>query len=177
MDNAPHSHSQPGTMPPGHPHRAMRCSDREITDRQAIDDILRRGKVMRIALVDGDRPFLVPVFYAYDGKSLYFHSAQSGSKVEIMKKNPRVCFEVSLDHGLIEDKMACDFEARHRTVIGQGETHFVGDAEEKVRALDAIVARFTDRHFDYPSENLKRTLVVRIDIGTIAGKQHGVAGF
>ena len=65
----------------------------------------------------------------------------------------------------------------NRTVIGQGETHFVSDAEEKVRALDAIVARFSDRHFDYPSENLKRTLVVRIDIGTIAGKQHGVAGF
>jgi len=173
MENAPHS--QTGALPPGHPHRTMRRSDREITDRQVIDGILRAGKVMRIALVDGDRPFLLPVFYAFDGKALYFHSAQSGSKVEIMKKNPNVCFEVSLDHGFVADQMACDFEARHRTVIGQGTVRFVSDTEEKTRALDAIVAHFTDKHFDYPAENLKRTLVVRVDVGTISGKQYGLA--
>ena len=124
-----------------HPHGAMRRHTREITDRQDIDAILDAGRVMRIALAAGDVPFLVPVFYAYDGRALYFHSAPAGSKVDIMKRNPLVCFEVSLDHGIIEDESICDFEAKHRTVIGLGRTAFVDDEAEKTRALDLIVAR------------------------------------
>lgn len=159
-----------------HPHGDMRRSDREITDRSTIDAILGQARLMRIALVNGEFPFLVPVFYAYDGRSIYFHSAQSGSKVDIMKRNDRVCFEVSIDHGVIEDAMICDFEARHRTVIGLGRTRFVADEAEKIRALNLIVSRFTDRKFEYPAENLRRTLVVRIDIDSLKGKQHGFGG-
>ncbi|THF65992.1 pyridoxamine 5'-phosphate oxidase family protein [Pseudothauera nasutitermitis] len=154
----------------------MRREAREIKDRKEIDAILGAARLMRIALTDGNVPFLVPVFYAYDGQALYFHSAPQGSKVEIMKRNDLVCFEVSIDHGIIEDEMICDFEARHRTVIGLGRTRFVGDRAEKIRALDLIVARFTNRAFEYPVANLDRTLVVRIDIDSVKGKQHGTGG-
>jgi uncharacterized protein len=158
-----------------HPHGEMRRNDREITDRVEIDAILARGKVMRIALVDGDTPFLVPVFYCYESGALYFHSAQSGSKISILRRNPKVCFEVSLDHGVIEDQEACDFEARHRTVIGLGHAVFVTDDAAKTAALDRIVARFTEQHFEYPKANLDRTAVIRIDIDSIKGKKHGFA--
>ena len=107
----------PTTQPSSTVRGAMRRREREITDRAEIDAILDAGRVMRLALVDGDRPFMVPVFYAYDGHALYFHSAQKGSKIEILERNPNVCIEVGLDHGVIEDDKACDFEARHRTVI------------------------------------------------------------
>ena len=110
------------TEPPSapHPHGAMRRSDREITDRAAIDAILQSARVMYLALSDDDVPFAVPVFYAYDGASLYLHSAKGGSKIRILKRNNRVCFVVSLQHGVIESDQACDFEAKHRTVIGLG---------------------------------------------------------
>jgi uncharacterized protein len=158
-----------------HPHGAMRRSDREITDRAEIDAILARGKVMHLALVDGDTPFLVPVFYAYDGDALFFHSAKSGSKISILRRNPKVCFEVSLDHGVIEDQEACDFEARHRTVIGLGQASFVSEDAAKIAILDRIVAQFTEQHFEYPQANLDRTAVIRIDIDSIKGKKHGFA--
>lgn len=158
-----------------HSHGEMRRSDREITERAEIDAILNAGKVMRIALVDGDTPFLVPVFYAYDGQSIYFHSAQSGSKIDIIKRNNKICFEVGIKHGYIEDAMACDFEAKHKTVIGLGRAVFVKDEAEKIAALDRIVALFTDQHFEYPPANLKRTAVIRIDIESIKGKKHGYA--
>lgn len=158
-----------------HPHGEMRRSDREITDRAEIDAILARGKLMRIALVDGDTPFLVPVFYSYNGLSLFFHSALSGSKIAILRRNPKVCFEVSIDHGIIEDQQACDFEARHRTVIGLGHAVFVQDEQDKIQALDRIVARFTEKRFEYPRSNLDRTAVIRIDIDSVKGKKHGFA--
>ena len=82
-----------------HPHASMRRKDREITDRLEIDSIIYSANLMRIALVDGDMPFLVPVFYAFDGTALYFHSAQAGSKMEILRRNDNLCFEISVDNG------------------------------------------------------------------------------
>ena len=43
----------------------------------------------------------------------------------------------------------------------------------KIRALDLIVAKFTHRHFEYPRENMGKTLVVRIDVHSLKCKQHG----
>ncbi len=156
-----------------YPHGAMRRKDREITDRIEIDEILTSTQVMHLALADHDAPFLVPVFYAYDGEALYFHSANAGTKIGILKRNPKVCFEVSIDHGVIESDKACDFEARHRTVIGFGTAGFIAEEAEKIRILDQIVSRFTSKHFDYPKANLRSVAVIRINIESIKGKKHG----
>jgi len=157
-----------------HPHGLMRRKDREITDRTEIDEIIKATNLMHIALVDGDMPFLVPVFYAFDGTALYFHSAQAGSKIEILKRNNNVCFEISIDNGFIESEEPCDFEAKHRTVIGIGKAVFVEDTADKIKALDLIVAHFTKKKFEYPKTNLDRTAVIRIDIVSVKGKKHGM---
>ena len=158
-----------------HPnHGPMRRKQREITDTAEIADILKKGQVMNLALADNNIPFTVPVFYAYDGVAVYFHSALAGTKIEIMKKNSLVCFSVSIDNGVIESDKACDFEAKHRTVIGLGNAVFVEDEAEKIKALDMIVALFTDKKFEYPLSSLKGTAVIRIDIESIKGKKHGI---
>jgi uncharacterized protein len=159
---------------PTHPHGNMRRKEREITDRKEIDEIIHLGKVMHLALSDNNLPFLVPVFYTYNGTFIYFHSAKAGTKIDIMKKNNNVCFEISIDHGIIESDIACDFEAKHRTVIGFGKAEFVENEDEKIAALDGIVAQFTDKKFEYPKGNLNATAVIRINILSIKGKKHGI---
>lgn len=157
----------------GHPHGSMRRKDREITDRAEMDEIIRSAKVMHLALADNNVPFLVPVFYAYDGTSIYFHSSKAGTKMDILRRNPKVCFEISVDGGFIPADIACDFEAKHRTVIGVGEAMAMEEDAERIKILDQIVARFTDKKFTYPEANLKHTAVVRIAIISIKGKKHG----
>jgi len=159
---------------PTHPHGNMRRKEREITDRKEIDEIIHLGKVMHLALSDNNLPFLVPVFYTYNGTFIYFHSAKAGTKIDIMKKNNNVCFEISIDHGIIESDIACDFEAKHRTVIGFGKAEFVENEDEKIAALDGIVAQFTDKKFEYPKGNLNATAIIRINILSIKGKKHGI---
>lgn len=155
------------------PHGPIRRKEREIKDRNEIDGILKEGKVLNLALSDDNIPFVVPVFYVYDGKSIYFHSSKAGTKIGIMKKNSTVCFMVSLDNGYIEADAACDFEAKHRTVTGLGKAVFVSDEAEKIKALDMIVALFTDKKFEYPKASLTGTEVIRIDIESVKGKKHG----
>lgn len=156
-----------------HPHGPMRRKDREITNRAEIDALIHASRVMHLGLSDDNVPFVVPVFYAYDGAALYFHSAKTGTKIKILKNNSLVCFEISADYSIIEDEVACDFEASHRTVIGFGRASFVEDEADKIAALNRIVARFTDKAFTYPAGNLKTTAVLRIDIESVKGKKHG----
>ena len=103
----------------------MRRKDREITDRNEIDLILKSAKVMYLALSDGDISSLVPLFYAYDGNALFFHSANAGTKIEILKRNPKVCFSVSIDHSVIESGLACEIltPAPHSDWFWNGKFH------------------------------------------------------
>jgi nitroimidazol reductase NimA-like FMN-containing flavoprotein (pyridoxamine 5'-phosphate oxidase superfamily) len=155
------------------PFGPVRRKERTIEDRAEINAILTNVNVMRLALADSNQPFLIPLFFAYIGQSLYFHSSHSGTKIDIIKRNPNVCFEISTDHGIVESKQICDFEARHRTVIGFGKANFVDDPEEKVNALCGIVSTITKLSFEFPKARLQQTLVVRIDITSITGKKYG----
>lgn len=164
-------------LPPlaaGHPHGAMRRGDREIIDPAQLQQILMDGHVMYLALASGDDPFVLPLFYVYDGEALYFHSAKRGSKMALLARNPKVCFCISDYQGVIPDPQACNFEARHRTVIGQGIGQLIEDKAQKVAVLDRLVARFSDQRFTYPEASLTATSVVRIEIVTMKGKQHGI---
>jgi len=67
----------------------MRRHDREITNRQEIDAIIRSALVCRIALAAGDEPYVVPVSFGYDGDAIYIHTAKSGRKIEFIEANNR----------------------------------------------------------------------------------------
>ena len=97
--------------------------------------------------------------------------------MEIMKRIPNVFFEMSVDHGVIEADMVCDFEAKHRTVIGLGKVTILEDEVEKINPLDRVVAQFTDKTFEYPKPNLKGTAVMRIDIQSIKGKKQACSAW
>ena len=58
-----------------------------------IDQLLRRQTVGRLAVTLNDRPYVVPIAYAYDGASVYAYSGP-GRKVDVMREQPVVCFEV-----------------------------------------------------------------------------------
>jgi len=64
-------------------------------DEMQIDHFLLSHAVGRIACTDGKRPYVVPVTYVYDGKDI-IGQALEGLKVNIMRANPNVCFEVDL---------------------------------------------------------------------------------
>jgi nitroimidazol reductase NimA-like FMN-containing flavoprotein (pyridoxamine 5'-phosphate oxidase superfamily) len=60
-----------------------------------MSNILLSQSVGRIACTDGIRPYIVPVTYVYDGKNI-IGQTNEGMKLDIMRKNPNVCFEVDI---------------------------------------------------------------------------------
>jgi len=65
----------------------------EELDREEIEEFLRRGVVGRVGCHAGGRTYVVPVIYVWDGECIYVQSVE-GRKIEMMRANPEVCFEV-----------------------------------------------------------------------------------
>ena len=62
---------------------------------QKIESILSSQVLGRLACCDGGQPYITPVTYTYDGKYIYGQT-NDGKKLNILRKNPNVCFEVDL---------------------------------------------------------------------------------
>ena len=97
----------------------MRRKEREISDPQVLESIINSAKVCRLAMCEGGVPFVVPLCFGYEKGALYFHSAIEGRKLEILKKNPRVSFEMDIDWELVRSGDHCNM--RYRSVIGFGK--------------------------------------------------------
>ena len=145
--------------------------DREITDFTEIESIIRRSTVCRLALADQNQPYIVPLSFGYKDNRLYFHSASKGRKIDMLKKNSRVCFEFDIDYEIIKADKACDWGMRYKSVIGFGKASFVEGAESMRRALDVIMAQYGDGPFSYPENRMKNMVVIQVDIESMSGKR------
>jgi hypothetical protein len=149
----------------------MRRRDREITDLEKIKEIITKATVVHLAMVDSDEAYVVPVNFGYEENCLYFHSAIKGHKIDLLKKNNRVCFSVYGDYMLeTTPKSAC--KEKYRSVTGRGRAHFVEDNSSKIRGLNCIMRQCSGK--EYPiTDDLDEVLVIRIDIENLTGKQAG----
>ena len=146
---------------------------REITDINEIEGIIRRASICRIGLVDGDEPYLVPVCFGYERSALYFHGALAGRKVELIRKNSKVCFEIDTDVEIVNVETLCDAVVKYRSVIGVGRAYILENDEEKTHGLNLIMRQYTKGDFSFPKSELDKTLVVKVDIESITGKKSG----
>jgi nitroimidazol reductase NimA-like FMN-containing flavoprotein (pyridoxamine 5'-phosphate oxidase superfamily) len=151
----------------------MRRKDREIVDRKGMESVIRKASVCHLAMCDGGSPYVVPLCFGYEDGTLYFHSAAEGRKLEVLRRNDRVCFEISVDHEIMILGDPCHWDMRYRCVIGFGRASFIEDQDEKHRALDAIVAQYTAGSFTYPEDTVKSMVVIRVEIESMTGKTFG----
>jgi uncharacterized protein len=152
----------------------MRRAEKEITDPQEIDAILAEATVCRIAMIDAGTPYVVPVCFGYEAGALYIHSASRGRKIEALRKNPLVCFEMDTSEEPVTSPTPCRWGMRYRSIIGFGKATFILQSEEKTAALNCIMKHYTGRGgFMFPEEELSGVCVVKVSIDHLTGKKSG----
>jgi nitroimidazol reductase NimA-like FMN-containing flavoprotein (pyridoxamine 5'-phosphate oxidase superfamily) len=149
----------------------MRKKEREIRDPKVIESIISRANVCRLAMCDEGLPYVVPLCFGYEKGALYFHSATVGRKLEILKKNPKVSFEMDIDWVLVRSGDRCNM--RYRSVIGFGDASLIEASEDKRNALDLIMRHYHQEPFAYPQDTLKRTAIIKVEIEEMTGKAYG----
>ena len=149
----------------------MRRKKQEVSNPQELKEIFRDAIVCRLAMLDGNVPYVVPLNFGYRDNVLYFHSAGEGKKLELLRQNPDVCFEVESGVEIVQGREACSWGVAFRSIIGYGRAEFVTDADGKRQALDVIMAHYSDGKFEYSDANITRTTVIRVEISSMTGKR------
>ena len=142
-----------------------------ILEKDEIEDLLGSQVVGRIGCHADDLTYIVPISYAYDGTYVYAHSDE-GMKTSIMRKNPKVCFQV--DH--MKDM------ANWRSVISWGVFEELTGSEQRNEAIKRLANRVLplvssekthlSRHWPFPDEDPDsiRGVVFRIRLTEKSGR-------
>ncbi len=145
----------------------MTRREREVTDINKILEILDKAKVVRIGLVDGDEAYVVPMNYGYtyenEKLTLYLHSARRGRKLDLMRANPKVFFEMDCDIVPFEGEVACKYGITYSSIMGRGLATIVEDPEEKMKALSILMKTQTGKDFEFNEKLVSVVAVIRID--------------
>ena len=152
----------------------MRRKDREIKDFNEIIEIIRKCDVCRIALHDGDFPYIVPLNFGLDVQGqqvfFYFHAAAEGKKLDLIAKDNRASFEMDCDHPFIlyEERMSCTMG--YASVMGHGTIEIVPE-EEKFDALKILMRQYHAEDFAFHTDMMEVTTVMKMTVIDMVGKR------
>ena len=111
--------------------------------------------------------------FGFDGKFLYLHTGSRSRKVDIIKRNPLICFQADVDTELAKAETPCKWGMKYRSVIGEGKAEFVTGREEKIRCLDVIMRHYGWDKQGFSEQVLDKVTVIKVIINSINFKSAG----
>lgn len=155
----------------------MRRKDRQVTEKEDILPILKQADTCRIGFAVDNVPYIVCMNYGYEWGDefpiLYFHCAKEGRKLEFMKQNNYVCFQLDTDHELeyIHEKVHCTMH--YSSIVGMGFLEVVESEDERKKGLDLLMEHH-DRPVPekYPCGSMNRTLILKLKVTELTAKRN-----
>lgn len=151
--------------------KKMRRFKQLLSEEESLH-ILRSTTSGVLALCGEDRqPYGVPLSHVYDNGKLYFHSALSGHKVDLIKQNSNASFTVIAKDEIHPESYTTYFQS----VIIFGKIRIVENDSEKKHLLEILGRRCNPNDEESLNEELKkglkRCLALEMTIERMTGKQ------
>jgi len=155
-------------------HPSMRRNDKEVTNPKELEAIIQSAWVCRLAFADQDTPYIVPMHFGMKGDTLFFHCARQGRKLDLIKRNPTVCFELEGDTRIINTGKPCDWSTSYASVIGYGTASLVTDPGQKQEALAVIVDHYAPgTTYEFERKKVDEVTVLKVQVTSMTGKKSG----
>ena len=146
----------------------------EVTDREKIVRILDTCQIVHVAMVDAGMPYLVPLNYGYtledDQLVLYMHGGLHGRKIDVMRKNPNVFFEMNCEVEPFDGNMACQYGTSYSSIMGTGVVEILDDVEAKKEGLTLFMKSQTGRDFEFTDKMVSAVNVMKITVKEFTAK-------
>lgn len=147
-----------------------------ILDHEEIKDILASCRTCFVSMIDGDKPYVLPMNFGYDGQYIILHSGKEGRKWEALRANPKVC--ISWMHGddIVhqDERVGCSYRVKSRTLLLEGKLEFVDDYEEKLSCLHSFMTQYSEREFKFSRPAVENVGIMRVKADNLVGKVFGV---
>ncbi len=154
--------------------RSVRRREKEVTDKGELVRVLLEAKYITMAMCDEDGPYLATLTHGYDKErnAIFFHCAQTGRKIDALRRDGRVWGQALMDLGYVDG--SCDH--LYETTQFRGRVTFVDDLEEKRHALMTMIHK-NERDPEkiileqITDDSLRKVNIGRIDIDLMTGKR------
>lgn len=157
----------------------MRRSEREITDIDKILEIIDGCDCCRLGILDkeAEETYIVPMNFGYDYKdnhlTLYFHGATEGRKINLIKADNKVTFEMDKKHELVSTDIACKYSYMYQCVMGSARAVILSDMDDKIYGLTKIMSHYSDKEdWQFKAEMVDKVAVIKLDVDNISCKEH-----
>lgn len=157
----------------------MKGTDREITDIKSIENLLKQAPVCRIALMNGEFPYVIPMCYGYKLEGthleLYFHTVNKGQKLELIKKNNAAAFEIDHLTGIVSEENDTGITALYECITGTGYIEIINGIE-KLTGLTSIMTKYDveKREHKFSEQVLNSIVVLKLTAQSFFAKTHCV---
>lgn len=150
----------------------MRKINQEISDPAIIEQMLSTATICRIGMIDNRKPYIIPLNYGYSDGYLYIHSAPEGKKIEILKENNQICFEIESTATTIPHEIPCKWSEKYRSIIGYGTVEFINDFKSKNDALGIIMKQHGAVGAQiFEKKQVEFVVILKIKIDQLTAKQ------
>jgi nitroimidazol reductase NimA-like FMN-containing flavoprotein (pyridoxamine 5'-phosphate oxidase superfamily) len=123
----------------------------EMSDPEQMARVLGEARIGCLATVDAEGyPYVTPVNFVFHDGCVYFHCAREGEKLDNLRRDPRVCFEVDIPLAYVEvgfnpEMVPCRAHQLYHCVVIRGRARVVADEALKLTALNALVAKHEEK--------------------------------
>ncbi len=156
----------------------VRRKDKEITDKNEIEDILSSAMVGRLGTCAHGIPYITPMNFTYDKETskIFLHCANEGRKLENIRINQTVCFEVEEVTSVLVKQPTCASSIAYRSVILFGSIKILTDLDAKNEALQKLADKYAPLNPKVPFTDamLNKTNVLEIEIKEMTAKRSPV---
>lgn len=156
--------------------RSMRRSYQQVDDLAALEGWLAEAAVGRLATVDENGfPVVKPLNFVYSGSKIFFHSAPEGEKLDDIRRNNRVGFEIDKVFAITPPvSHGCQTHCFYQSIVIRGRARILSadaDRHLKEHALRLLVEKHAPAFAQTPLKQIDETEVIEITIESITGKE------
>lgn len=149
----------------------------QITDRKEMEAFILQQTHCMVGLVDTEgNPYVIPMNFTYTDGCIYLHSGPAGGKLEMLKRNSRVCITFCEDGKLVwmHPQMACSYSMKARSVMCRGNVRLIDEMDEKRRILTLLMKHYTDYPCGFSDPAVRNVCVWEVKVDEMTGKSFGL---
>lgn len=140
---------------------------------EAARQVLAGVPVGYLAMAGEGWPYVVPISFAPDGDTLFFHGGGS-LKASLLEADSRACLAVATTTGFLPADDPCNENFSYESVLAFGEVELVDDEDERDRALRIIVGKYDSSLTEaaFKPDLLKATSVWALRVSALTYKRN-----
>ncbi|MCO7175743.1 pyridoxamine 5'-phosphate oxidase family protein [Sporolactobacillus kofuensis] len=128
----------------------MRRADKLCTDQEKIDNFLSHAQVGFLGLNDEEYPYVVPLNFVWYQNKIYFHGADEGKKVDLMRMSSNACFTVCTEYGIMAGSVPAHTSTAYLSVMIFGKATRLTDLDEARDAMQKLLDKYVPDYFNRP---------------------------